>query len=165
MLRILSKAAVCLVCIAGLVSCDKKTVFTQFKSTGGIWAKTDTVSISLKEPDTINAYNMFINLRNNEDYAYSNLYLIVELNYPDGKVDSDTLQYLMTKPNGEWLGSGFSSVKENKLWYKKAFRFPQSGNYKVEVLQAMRKNGSINGITDLEGVTDVGLSVEEITKK
>lgn len=165
MLKIRNKVILLAGCMALLGSCDKKTVFTGFKTTNGNWAKTDTVSFKFKEPDTLNAYNLFINLRNNDEYAYSNLYLIVELGYPDGKVDSDTLQYAMAKPNGEWLGTGFSSVKENKLWYKKAFRFSQSGTYTIDVLQAMRKNGSINGVIDLEGITDVGVSVEKFSKK
>jgi len=32
-------------------------------------------------------------LRNNDAYKYSNLFLVVELNYPNGKVIKDTLEY------------------------------------------------------------------------
>ncbi|GLB54134.1 gliding motility lipoprotein GldH [Neptunitalea chrysea] len=166
--RIAGRLLVVLSCLALFVSCDKNTVYTEFKSVDGNWSKNDTVSFAFTAPDTVNAYNMYVNLRNNEEYAYSNLYLIVELNYPNGKVDSDTLQYEMAKPDGEWLGKGFSSVKENKLWYKgykEKFSFTQGGDYTVDILHAMRVNGSINGVLDLDGVTDVGVSIEKIKKE
>ncbi|GLB48085.1 gliding motility lipoprotein GldH [Neptunitalea sp. Y10] len=146
------------------MSCDSNTIYTEFASVDGSWNKQDTLAFDFAAPDTTEVYNMYVNLRNNEEYAYSNLYLIVALNYPDGKVDSDTLLYEMAKPNGEWLGKGFSSIKESKLWYKgydEPFTFSQSGDYTVEVTHAMRNNGSINGVIDLKGITDVGVSVEK----
>lgn len=167
MLKIKTKLLVGIGLALMLLSCDKTKVFSKFESVDGAWDKTDTLSFTFHEPDTVNAYNMFINLRNDETYEFSNLYLIVEMNYPDGKVDSDTLQYEMAAPDGAWLGEGFSSVKESKLWYKgykEPFVFPQDGEYKVDVLQAMRKNGSINGVIALEGITDVGISVEKTSK-
>ena len=70
------------------------------------------------------------------------------------------MEYEMTMPNGEWLGAGFGDVKENKLWYKEQVKFKESGNYQVTIQQAMRKNGEVNGIGELEGITDVGFRIE-----
>ena len=69
----------------------------------------------------------------------------------------------MAYPNGELLGTGFTDVKENKLWYKgyqSPFHFEESGEYKIEIQHAMREIGSEHGITDLEGVSDVGFRIE-----
>ena len=84
------------------------------------------------------------------------------MNYPHGKTVKDTLEYKMAKPNGEFLGSGFSSIKENKLWYKEGFVFSETGEYQIKIQHAMRENGKVNGIVDLEGITDVGFRVENI---
>ncbi|MFD2517424.1 gliding motility lipoprotein GldH [Salinimicrobium flavum] len=143
-----------------LVSCDKTRVYDEYQSLPNTWHKDSVVGFKLEAPDTLKNYNLFINLRNNSDYKYSNLFLITEINFPYGKVISDTLQYEMAKPSGEWLGTGFGEVKENKLWYKENFRFPEAGEYTVNIQQAMRKRDSITGIESLEGVTEVGFRIE-----
>jgi gliding motility-associated lipoprotein GldH len=85
------------------------------------------------------------------------------MNFPNSEVVSDTLQYAMAKPDGEWLGTGFD-VKESKLWYKENVKFPSSGNYKVTVQQAVRKLGNVQGDQALDGITDVGITIEKATK-
>jgi len=141
-------------------SCDKKRVYDEYESLRG-WHKDSLVNFKLNNIDSTKVYNLFINVRNNKDYQYSNLYLITEIKFPQGKVISDTLEYDMTKPNGEWLGTGFGDVKENKLWYKENVKFEESGQYEVIIQQAMRKNGEVDGIQELEGITDVGFRIEK----
>ncbi|WP_373518742.1 gliding motility lipoprotein GldH, partial [Pricia sp.] len=115
---------------------------------------------SFSEIDTVQRHNMFINVRNDATFAYSNLFLIAELEFPTGETVKDTLQYEMALPDGTWLGKGYGSIKENKLWYKENIVFPTSGVYNVRISQAMRKNGSVDGVVNLEGITDVGFEIE-----
>jgi len=156
----ISKIVVVLLLVL-LSSCDDKAVFDQYKSVSTSWNKKDIVNFKINAPDSINPYNLFVNVRNTNDYKYSNLFLIVEMNFPHGKTLTDTLEYDMTKKNGEWLGEGLSSVKENKLWYKKDVIFNESGTYNVNIQQAMRSNGEVNGVVNLEGITDVGFRIEK----
>ncbi|APY08537.1 gliding motility lipoprotein GldH [Winogradskyella sp. J14-2] len=144
-------------------SCDSKAVFDAYKSVPSKWHKDSITTFNFKAPDTTNYYNLYVNLRNNNDYAFSNLFLIVELNYPNGKAIKDTLEYKMAAPNGELLGSGFTDIKENKLWYrgyKAPFKFAEEGYYNINIQHAMRKNGEVNGVENLEGITDIGFRVE-----
>ncbi len=149
--------------LLALISCDKNRVYDEYQSLPNEWHRDTVVSFKLEAPDTLKNYNLFINLRNNSDYRYSNLYLITEINFPYGKVVSDTLQYEMAKPSGEWLGTGFGEVKESKLWYKENFQFPEAGEYTINIQQAMRKRDSVTGIEKLEGVTEVGFRIENTT--
>ena len=80
------------------------------------------------------------------------------------KVVKDTLEYRMAKPNGEFLGTGFSDIKENKFWYKEHVVFQEAGEYQFDIQHAMRENGKVQGVENLEGITDVGLRIEEISK-
>lgn len=143
-----------------LASCDSNRVFDVYKSIPNQWHKDSLVSFKVNPPDSINPYNLFVNLRNNDDYKYNNLYLIVEMNFPHGKTIKDTLQYRMAKPNGELLGTGFTDVKENKLWYKEGVVFNESGEYTINIQHAMRENGKVNGVVNLEGITEVGFRIE-----
>lgn len=147
--------------IVSLLSCDKKRVFDEYKSVGESWKKDSIVSFNFNQTDTINVYNLFVNIRNNDNYQFSNLFLIVAMQQPNGLTKVDTLQYEMTNPDGSLLGEGFSDIKENKLFYKEKLRFQQTGNYKVTVKQAIRKTGKIVGEA-LEGVSDVGFRIESL---
>lgn len=144
----------------GLYSCDDARVFDEYKTVSSSWEKQEKVTFNLPELDSIENYNLFINVRNNNDYKFSNLFLISEMEFPNGKIVTDTLEYEMARPNGEWLGVGFSDVKENKLWYKENVSFTENGVYKVTLQHAMRKNGETFGINELEGITDIGFRIE-----
>ena len=143
-----------------LIACDSSQVYDEYISIEGEWDKDDIVEFKIVSPDTSNPYDLFINLRNTSEYKYSNLFLIVELNYPNGKVKKDTLEYKMTNPDGSFLGTGFTDIKENKLWYKEAMVFDELGEYTVRIEQAMRANGQVKGIQKLSGILDVGFRIE-----
>ncbi len=147
-----------------LISCSKDEVYSDYKSLPGHWPMDDTLEFSLPEMDSITAYDVFLNVRNTNDFKYSNLFLIVSMNFPHGKVVTDTLEYQMALPDGTWLGSG-GTIKENKLWYKEGIRFFEEGNYSLKIRHAMRNNASVEGVTELEGITDVGISVEKANKE
>lgn len=154
-----------LVCFLVLfTACDSNQVFDEYQSVPKQWKKDNIKEFNFQAPDTINHYNLFVNLRNNYDYKYSNLFLIVKMNYPNGKISADTLEYEMANPDGTFLGTGFTDVKENKLWYKgydKPFVFSENGDYKVSIQQAMRENGKTNGIENLQGILDIGFRIEK----
>lgn len=146
-----------------ITSCDSKSDFNQYKTIiNASWEANQKVDFQFIINDPISKRNLFINLRNNKDYQFSNLYLIAELNFPNGTKVVDTLQYEMTDVTGKFLGSGFSDIKENKLFYKEAKAFPVSGEYTFSIYHAMRKNGQVDGVQFLEGITDVGFSIEKI---
>lgn len=152
--------------LIAISSCDDRRVFDQYQSLSNEWDKNHAVTFKVTPPDSIKPYNLYVNLRNNDNYQYSNLFLIVELNYPNGKAMKDTLEYKMANPDGTFLGTGFTDIKENKLWYKgydEPFIFEELGEYTVTIQHAMRQNGSVNGIVKLEGVTEVGFRIEKTT--
>jgi len=142
------------------VSCETGLEYSEYKSIDNhVWNKDELVAFSLPVMDTLEPYNIFINIRNTSSFAYSNLFLIASITDPEGGVVKDTLEYAMALPDGTWLGTGNGGVKENKLWYKEELMLSHKGVHTVEISHAMRKNGSVSGIIALEGITDVGLEV------
>jgi gliding motility-associated lipoprotein GldH len=151
-----------LICL-GLYACDSNQVFDAYKSVPNQWHKDNIITFEVTPPDSTSVYNLFVNLRNTNAYKYSNLFLIVEMNFPHGKTITDTLEYPMAQPNGKLLGTGFGDIKENKLWYKEKVKFNESGLYKINIQHAMRNNGEVLGVDNLEGITDVGFRIEPAT--
>lgn len=143
-----------------MIACDKKRVFDDYKNVGNAWHKDSIVTFTLPQLDATKKYDLFVNVRDNNDYPYNNLFLIVSLEQPNRKVKVDTLEYLMTNPDGSLLGDGFSDVKENKLFYKNGETFTQKGVYKIHIRHAVRQTGQVNGVEKLKGISDVGFRIE-----
>ena len=148
----------------GLVSCDSNRVFDEYQSLdNNIWLRDHIVEFKVAIEDTISKNNLFLNLRNNKDYEFSNLFIIAQINFPNGFRVIDTLEYEMTDIEGRFLGQGYTDIKQNKLFYKENVRFNQIGMYSVKVEQAMRKIDNIRALDSLTGVTDLGFRIESIT--
>jgi gliding motility-associated lipoprotein GldH len=141
-------------------SCDKQRVFDEYKTVGSAWHKDSIITFDLPILDSTKRYNLFINLRDNNNYQYNNLFLIVSIEKPNGYTKVDTLEYQMASPDGTLLGEGFTDIKESKLFYKENVRF--KGKYKVSIKQAVRETGKVPGVKLLKGITDVGLRIEKI---
>lgn len=148
-----------------LVSCESNTVFSESQAMDGHWGADEVVQFKLPQLDSLKKYNLFLNIRNTNEYRYNNLFLIVNMTFPHGKTVTDTLEYRMANPDGSWMGQGIGNIKENKLWYKENVQFFEEGIYTVDIAQAMRNNGDVEGVTKLEGITDVGFSIEEASKQ
>ncbi len=143
------------------ISCSKQPFFTRYKNIeNNKWAIDKSVDFNIAVADTLTSYNIFINIRNTNQYPYSNLFLVVTETFKNTILQIDTLEYQMADASGHWLGTGFTSVKENKLIYKTDYTFPKKGDYSFSIVHAVRKNGHILGDKYLEGISDVGLQIE-----
>lgn len=140
-------------------SCDEKRIFDEYKSVGSAWHKDSIVSFNLPVLDSTKRFDLFINIRNNNNYQFNNLFLIVSLEKPNGYTKVDTLEYQMANPDGTLLGNGFTDIKESKLFFKENVKF--KGKYKVNIKQAIRETGKVPGVTLLDGITEVGLRIEK----
>ncbi len=118
------------------------------------WSKKSEQKFNLEISDPQNPKNIIFVVRNNNDFPYSNIRFIV--NFTDlqtRKKETDTLNYVLAKPNGEWLGTGFGDTKETFFQYKLNYKFPKKGKYEIGLIQAMR-----NDI--LPGIEDIGVKIE-----
>lgn len=146
-----------------LGSCNSTADFDQYQVIENhLWSSENKIDFIVSNSDTISKKNVFINIRNNKDYAFSSLFLIANIQFPSGIQVVDTLEYEMTDASGKWLGTGFSDIKENKLFYKEQVIFSESGDYIIQIQQATRGINDIEGKEPLKGITDVGLSIEKV---
>jgi gliding motility-associated lipoprotein GldH len=155
------RASILFLAVLSLLSCDKKRVFDQYHSVGKSWHKDSIVSFDLPKLDTAKNYNLFLNIRDNDNYPFSNLFVIVSLEHPGGLTVVDTLEYQMAAADGTLLGDGFTDVKENKLVYKERMKF-KTGAYKIHIRQAARQTGKVVGVERLDGITEVGFRIEKL---
>lgn len=143
----------CIAFAALLTGCDEGVVYEENKPIAGAhWKANESVQFEFDVTDTLHLHDFYINLRNGEEYPFSNLYLFVELEFPNGKKAVDTLNCPLADPTGRWLGKGLGDIYDNRILYRQRKQFPLTGRYKVGIYQAMRTE-------DLEGIYDVGFRV------
>ena len=146
-----------------LSSCESDALFRQDQDTPKGWGLKDTLRFRLDKSISTPS-DIYIHLRNNQDYPFSNIFLVVSMYAQDSLIEQDTLEFAMAKPNGEWLGTGYSSVKESKLWWKSNWQTTEASPYHFDIAQANRANGLEKGAEQLAGIISVGLSIETSTK-
>ncbi len=140
-----------LIMLSGCTS-DSETV--HMKNLNGIWPKTAEQKFDLVIEDAQAPKNIIFVVRNNNEYPYSNIRFIVNfMETKTKKKSTDTLNYILAKPNGEWLGKGFGDTKETLFQYKVNYKFPQNGNYTIGIIHAMRTDS-------LKGIEDIGVKIE-----
>ena len=114
----------------------------------------DKIKFHVNITDLQSRYSFYFNVRNANDYQFSNLYLFLHTNLPGGKITRDTIELQLADYDGKWLGSGITGIKFNRFLFQKGVRFPITGEYLFTIEQAMRTN-------DLKGITDIGIRLEK----
>jgi gliding motility-associated lipoprotein GldH len=153
------RKAALLVAFIVLVSCNSSDHFSSYHELSSGWPSTEMIQFTIPESQVASS-DVFIHIRNSNDYQYANLFLIAELRDSVQVIARDTLEYAMADPKGNWLGTGFLEVKESKLSWKENWLPPHKGPFFVEISQRVRNNGSLEGVSILDGILNVGIAIE-----
>ncbi len=136
-------------------SCGSQVLFEQnSKVEDANWRSANPAIFELEVEDTLTAYDFYINVRNTGSYRFSNLYLFIQTDFPNGKSIRDTVECLMATPEGEWIGTGVGDLRDQSILFKQSGNFPLKGKYRFEMVQAMRQD-------PLPGIADIGLRIEK----
>jgi gliding motility-associated lipoprotein GldH len=137
-------------------SCDRNRVFEEYKTIPeNLWYINNKVTFDVNISDTVSVDNLYINIRNSGSYSYSNLFVFLTTYLPDNTASKDTLECTLADASGKWLGNGLGDIWDNKILFKRNFRFPHTGKYRFEMVQGMR-------INPLPLIADVGLRIEKV---
>lgn len=138
------------------MSCDENRVFDDYKSMEDYkWNINAPVRFEVNVQDSSEYCNIFLKVRNNQDYENKNLWMFVKLISPNGEIEIDSkLDCTLADDEGRWLGKGLGDIYDSSHKLKENFRFKHSGIYTFEIIHGMRKS-------ILSGVRDIGLRVEK----
>ena len=116
------------------------------------WVKDSTFAFELEMSAGSGPFDMNVEIRHAGNYPYSNLFVFLRSDFPDGGYRIDTLDCLLAKPSGEWYGSGLGDLLSLTIPFRKNVQFNQEGTYSVSLGHGMRQD-------TLEGITDIGMSL------
>jgi len=142
--------------LSGLFACKQSPYYeNELDIPESGWESNKAAVFDFSISDTLQIYDLIINISNTNDYRNSNLWLFIHTHSSKGKLASDTLEFILADEKGKWLGKKDGGVWHNDLIYQSQVRFPQTGKYSIEVIQGMRN-------LNLKGIKQVGLKIEEI---
>ena len=142
-------------------SCRNEALFNQYNSLPMAWHKDSTIKFNFQIKDTSARYNTYIKVRLNDKYMFNNIFVITALENAEGLLLIDTLEYPMASNEGELIGRKFINIVENKLLHKENFVLVKDVEYKLSIKHAMRLINIEEGLESLEGILDIGYSVEK----
>jgi gliding motility-associated lipoprotein GldH len=145
-----------IILIALLSSCDHRVVFDKnIALPENRWEMNNIIQLDAEIKDTVTPHNIYFNVRNAGGYQFSNLYLFFSTHTPSGKLAHDTVELTLADDHGKWLGDGSGDIWDNRILFRRNFRFPESGIYHFELQQAMRVN-------PLPQIMDAGMRIEKV---
>lgn len=139
-----------------LSACNKGVIYQKYVTIPDkLWNMDKPVSFDVNIDDTTNYYDVYVYIRNGDNYEYSNLYLFIDITNPAHKTETDTLECILANPvTGRWLGNGLGDIWDNRIPFKRNLRFHKAGVYTFKYTQAMR-------LDKLPMIMDVGLGIQK----
>ena len=138
------------------VSCDPGKVTDQYHPVrNAIWDADTVFTFPFNIARSTENHNIWFNIRNDNSYEFSNLWLFVTISSPRGEAVTDTVQVMLAEPSGKWMGRGFSGIYDNQAIFRRNVFFPESGAYTIQLKHGMRP-------ARLKGITDIGIRIEKI---
>ncbi|MDR1346490.1 MAG: gliding motility lipoprotein GldH [Bacteroidales bacterium] len=117
-----------------------------------IWNMDSALTYQFKITDSLQYYDIYINVRNSVDFETQNFYIFLTTIFPSGYIGKDTLGCILCDNYGVWKGKSSGRLKDNRFLFKSKVRFNQKGLYTLKVYQAMRTE-------NLKGIANFGISL------
>lgn len=134
-------------------SCEQGALYEKNVSVESHKWYDDTIpSFEIHIDDAQAIYDIYVNLRHNKDYRFSNIFFLLHEKGPDLKDTAYRHEATVAEADGRWVGRSAGNLYHIEHWAKQGFVFPDTGVYTFAIEQNMRSN-------PLEGVTDVGIKV------
>jgi gliding motility-associated lipoprotein GldH len=149
-------------CLFFATACDSSRLYeTNMEFKNRSWNVSEKVSVEFEITDTVQRYNVYLNVRNSLDYPYSRIFV----NYTLQDSTSANLEKKMIGENlfdqktGEPFGqSGIGDLYDHQFPILSNYIFRTAGKYKITFEQFMRQD-------TLQGVIAVGARVESVETK
>ena len=140
-----------------ILSCkDKGTLYLSHIETKGAWLKNEPLKASLEINE--GPIDIYLILKLNEDYPFSNIYLLSSISNPNLKI-TDTIYFKFDYSENKSLLSRQMRIKTFKIPIRKNMNLNEKTS--VEISHAVRFIDSTEPVMKLEGILDVGILVNK----
>lgn len=152
------KAILVVCCVLSFISlsCDNQEIYYRFHEINNAeWAQNDTLTFDIDSTlfEVNVPYKIYLEVTNNVNYPYQNIWLFVQSNINDTVFNEQSKEYLLADEFGKWKGSGFGSLFQSSLPLDNVV-FKEKKNYQIKLEHGMRD-------VSLKGIEKVGLKISK----
>lgn len=141
-----------------LSSCDKTAVLEQNQVIiDHKWDYTDAKTFTAEITDTVQHYNIYVNLRHSFEFEWRNAWVKIETTFPDGRQFERRVNLVLSEPDGVWHGDCLGDNCDVQVLIQENAFFPLTGKYTFKISQDMRVN-------PLTAVKSIGMRIEKYSK-
>ena len=116
------------------------------------WTRDIKPSFEVDINDIDKKYNFTVLLRTTTDYNYSNLWIFLKTEAPDGTSAREPFQIHLANPEGAWLGNKTGTVVETALYFKER-KLPLKGKYTFIIEQGITSK-QVDEVLDITFIVD-----------
>ena len=147
-----------LIAFFALNSCDKTRVMEENRQISNYkWNYDDPKTFSANITDTVQHYNLYVNLRHSFQFDWRDVWVKIQTTFPDGKSFEKRVNLVLSEPDGHWNGDCLGDNCDIQVVLQQNAIFPKQGKYLFKISQDMRVN-------PLPLVKSVGLRIEKTTQ-
>ena len=152
--RIITYLSLVTVSMFALTSCGDQAYFDEaYSFEDNSWSETDTAHFEIEVDDTIQPFNFIMTLRTSTQYQFSNIWVYVISEAPDGTKSKVAQRIPLARPDGSWIGRVSGTIVESRLKFDSK-PFPMKGKYSFDIVNATQQE-------NIEEVMDISLRVEK----
>ncbi|MDD4515203.1 gliding motility lipoprotein GldH [Massilibacteroides sp.] len=129
-------------------ACQYDVLYDQYQIIENtVWGKDKEYYFTFMVKDITVPYDLTLEIRNNNQYPYQNLWLFSSEERPVGTIKRDTIECMLADEFGKWYGKGIS-LFQLSIPLKTNYYFTHEGQYTFSFRQGMR-NDQLKGIQEL----------------
>ena len=138
-------------------SCKYDVLYDQYQIIENtVWNKDKEYYFTFMVDDIDVPYDITLEIRNNNQYPYQNLWLFCGEERPVGALRRDTVECMLADDYGKWYGQGISLFQLSTP-LRKNYYFSHKGQHTFSFRQGMRND-------NLKGIQELGLKVSKSVK-
>ena len=139
--------------------CGPNYIFDEAREiTDGEWAYEDTLNFELEIQDTLEIYNLYLDLEHATDYSKQNIYILIYTQFPSGERIKERVAIDFADKTGQWYGDCNAEKCSLRVNVQQGAFFNLPGKYIFTIEQFMR-------VDPLPGIQKVALRIEDTGQK
>jgi gliding motility-associated lipoprotein GldH len=130
------------------LSCEKSVIFDEEKMPGNPWFYQSVVAFEYEVEDTSIPYDVMLEVRHQDTFAFENLYVKAVTYFPAGDSTAYPLSLQLANSTGDWQGDCSGGVCKTTIHLSDGAYFRSRGKYSIRLEQFSRQ-AALPGIESL----------------
>lgn len=138
-----------------LFSCGPDYIYEEtFEISNGEWTYSDTLNFDVEITDTLEIYNLYLDIEHSVDYSKQNIYIMIHTQFPSGERIKERVAIDFSDKAGQWYGDCDSETCSLRVNVQQGAFFNLAGKHIFTIEQFMR-------LDPLPGINSISLRIED----